>query len=166
MFKGSQLKFHGFSYVRWSEGSGDDETTYSAEETYFKVEQALVQGKLEFNRKIQISSIFSRFDLILHVKGRESFELAAGQHQIPFSFALPAQIPSSFEGTYGHVRYRIKAFLKGTFMKSDYKLKILLPVNTIVDLNMPTYFERAVLFFRPVLIKRTLHLFQFSLFVI
>ena len=86
--------------------------------------------------------------MILHVKGRGSFELAAGQHQIPFSFALPAQIPSSFEGTYGHVRYRIKAFLKGTFMKSDYKREILFPVNTIVDLNMPTYFERAVLFFR------------------
>ena len=93
---------------------------------------------------------FLAIDLILHVKGRGSFELAAGQHQIPFSFALPAQIPSSFEGTYGHVRYRIKAFLKGTYMKSDYKREILFPVNTIVDLNMPTYFERAVLFFRPV----------------
>ena len=93
---------------------------------------------------------FLVIELILHVKGRGSFELAAGQHQIPFSFALPAQIPSSFEGTYGHVRYRIKAFLKGTFMKSDYKREILFPVNTIVDLNMLTYFERAVLFFRPV----------------
>ena len=69
-------------------------------------------------------------------------ELAAGQHQIPFNFLLPIQIPSSFEGTHGHVRYRIKAFLKGTFMKIDYKQEILIPVNTIVDLNINL--ERAV----------------------
>ncbi len=45
---GSKLKFQGFSNVEWSEGSGYDETTYNADEYYFKVEQPLVQGKLEF----------------------------------------------------------------------------------------------------------------------
>jgi len=44
---GSKLKFQGFSNVEWSEGSGYDETTYNADEYYFKVEQPIVQGKLE-----------------------------------------------------------------------------------------------------------------------
>jgi hypothetical protein len=83
-------------------------------------------------------------------------ELAAGRHQIPFNFLLPVQIPSSFEGTHGHVRYRIKALLKGTFMKSDYKKEMFIPVNTIVDLN--AHLENAVGFF----FKYSLLLFYFS----
>jgi hypothetical protein len=44
---GSKLKFQGFSNVEWSEGTGYDETTYSAAEYYFKIEQPLVQGKVK-----------------------------------------------------------------------------------------------------------------------
>lgn len=62
--------------------------------------------------------------------------MAAGRHQIPFSFALPAQIPSSFEGTDGRVRYKIKAsLLKDRFIQLDYEQVIILQVNTVADLN-------------------------------
>ena len=74
--------------------------------------------------------------------GGGSFTLAPGRHQLPFSFQLPNQIPSSFEGTNGHVRYSIKAFLKGGFMKSDYRRDISFQVNTVVDFNKN--FEAAV----------------------
>jgi hypothetical protein len=34
--------------------------------------------------------------------------LQAGQHTFPFSFILPHNLPSSFEGQFGHVRYYVK----------------------------------------------------------
>lgn len=70
----------------------------------------------------------------MYFKG--AFELAAGKHEIPFSFALPSEIPSSFEGKYGYVRYEIKASLKGAgFMHRDYKHEVIFQVNTVVDLK-------------------------------
>jgi len=32
-----------------------------------------------------------------------------GQHDYPFSFRLPDEIPSSIEGKYGYIRYEIEA---------------------------------------------------------
>ena len=57
--------------------------------------------------------------------------------RFPFSFILPNDIPSSFEGKNGSVRYSLKAVIKvPSFFKSDYVSKVhLLDVNTIVDLN-------------------------------
>ncbi len=34
--------------------------------------------------------------------------LQAGQHTFPFSFILTHNLPSSFEGQFGHVRYCVK----------------------------------------------------------
>ena len=38
--------------------------------------------------------------------------LPVGQHIYPFSFYLPDLIPSSYEGTYGHIRYVLKATIE------------------------------------------------------
>lgn len=43
------------------------------------------------------------------LSGTNRLTLAKGQHQFPFSFVLPHQIPSSFEGVHGNVRYTIRA---------------------------------------------------------
>ena len=32
-------------------------------------------------------------------------DLSSGEHYIPFTFDLPMDLPCSFEGQYGHVRY-------------------------------------------------------------
>ncbi|XP_047736942.1 arrestin domain-containing protein 17-like [Hyalella azteca] len=41
-----------------------------------------------------------------------SRNLASGIHEFPFSFVLPEEMPSSFEGPYGFVRYKVKAKAK------------------------------------------------------
>jgi hypothetical protein len=38
-------------------------------------------------------------------------ELPAGAHSYPFSCALPPQLPCSFEGEFGYIRYTIKVTL-------------------------------------------------------
>ena len=40
-------------------------------------------------------------------------ELSAGRHEYPFNFTLPGRLPTSFEGTYGQVRYHLLATVDG-----------------------------------------------------
>ena len=35
--------------------------------------------------------------------------MPAGEHYLPFSFSLPPNLPPSFEGDYGYIRYWAKA---------------------------------------------------------
>jgi hypothetical protein len=37
-----------------------------------------------------------------------------GIHAFPFTFVLPVNIPSSFEGEFGHVRYSLQAVLSSS----------------------------------------------------
>ncbi|XP_057379789.1 arrestin domain-containing protein 3-like [Daphnia carinata] len=67
--------------------------------------------------------------------GQHAVELAAGHHQYPFTFVLPTQIPPSFEGPYGHIRYNIQAVAQRTWLKREYVCNSNLTVNAIVDLN-------------------------------
>lgn len=58
-----------------------------------------------------------------------------GRHQYPFSFTLPNEIPSSFEGVHGHVRYMIRAVFQRR-RKWNHECKIPFTVNSIMDLNL------------------------------
>lgn len=74
--------------------------------------------------------LFDGFKTDSHV-----FHLGIGQHTFPFTFILPMQIPSSFEGEYGHVRYVIRASAQLPCHQSEYKCKTILVVCSSLDLN-------------------------------
>ena len=62
--------------------------------------------------------------------------LAAGNHVLPFSFVLPPNLPSSFEGQHGHVRYYIETKLdRSGFFTFDKRKKQFITINSICDLN-------------------------------
>ena len=62
--------------------------------------------------------------------------LAAGNHVFPFSFVLPPNLPSSFEGQHGHIRYYIEAKLdRSGFFTFDKRKKQFITINSICDLN-------------------------------
>ncbi|KAL3866413.1 hypothetical protein ACJMK2_043714 [Sinanodonta woodiana] len=75
----------GNAVVSWSEGSGDDSTTYSNKETYFYTKMALLEKKPD-QRKLT---------------------LLRGVYMYPFSFQLPFDIPNSYQGNAGFVRYEV-----------------------------------------------------------
>lgn len=41
----------------------------------------------------------------------DGFDLIAGTHKYTFACALPPQLPTSFEGSRGHIRYTVKVVL-------------------------------------------------------
>jgi len=60
--------------------------------------------------------------------------LSAGEHVYPFNYVLPVNLPSSFEGDYGHVRYSVKVVIDRPW-KFDHEAKAIFTVVNPVDLN-------------------------------
>ncbi|KAJ8303884.1 hypothetical protein KUTeg_017467, partial [Tegillarca granosa] len=61
--------------------------------------------------------------------------LPAGRHTFPFSFLLPPNLPSSFEGAHGYVRYTVKATIDKPW-KFDHDTKRPFTVICLLDLNL------------------------------
>jgi hypothetical protein len=61
--------------------------------------------------------------------------LRAGEHSFPFSMMLANNLPSSFEGQYGYVRYTVKATLDRPW-KFDHEVKEAFTVLLLSDLNL------------------------------
>ncbi|XP_043096230.1 arrestin domain-containing protein 3-like [Puntigrus tetrazona] len=92
------VKLTGDADVRWTEGSGDDETTYSDHERYFKLKQYFIQenskkGISEKNTTLLDGETYGPV-------------IRPGSHVFPFTFQLPQQnMPPSFKGFHGWVKY-------------------------------------------------------------
>uniref|UniRef100_A0A0L8H2D9 Arrestin C-terminal-like domain-containing protein n=1 Tax=Octopus bimaculoides TaxID=37653 RepID=A0A0L8H2D9_OCTBM len=120
--RGVRLELKGESRVHWTErhstGSGKNRSTttrhYSAHENYFD------------------------YTVILYgsgpVMGANQVILNGGEHHYPFEFMLPYNIPSSYEGGTGYVRYYVKAIMDKPW-KFDHKCKVPFTVITVLDLN-------------------------------
>ncbi|XP_071102899.1 arrestin domain-containing protein 3-like [Haliotis cracherodii] len=117
-----RLHLYGGADVRWSEnhtsGTGKNRKNvtkiYSATETYINYELVL-------------------FGKAPHLEG-DNPTLPAGRYTYPFQYHLPVGIPSSFEGTFGRVRY----WLCGTIdkpWKFDHTTKKAFTVINLLDLN-------------------------------
>ena len=67
--------------------------------------------------------------------GGESLQLSAGSHRYPFTFNLPSNVPSSFEGEVGYVRYTAEAVMERPW-KFNHVTRSAFTVISIVDLTM------------------------------
>lgn len=61
-------------------------------------------------------------------------EIQSGEHKFPFTYTLSPNLPSSFEGIYGYVRYTITATLDRPW-KFDHEVKTPFTVISSLDLN-------------------------------
>uniref|UniRef100_A0A671P0X1 Arrestin domain-containing protein 1-like n=1 Tax=Sinocyclocheilus anshuiensis TaxID=1608454 RepID=A0A671P0X1_9TELE len=70
--------------------------------------------------------------------------LSAGEHSFPFQFLIPASVPTSFEGPFGKVLYKIRAFIDTPRFSKDYKtqrpfyLLNVLNLNELPDIEQPS----------------------------
>ncbi|XP_016383296.1 arrestin domain-containing protein 3-like [Sinocyclocheilus rhinocerous] len=94
------VKLTGDAHVSWTEGSGDDETTYSDHERYFKLKQYFIQ---ESSKKGE--EIMKKNTTLLYGETYGPV-IRPGSHVFPFRFQLPQQnMPPSFKGFHGWVKY-------------------------------------------------------------
>lgn len=77
---------------------------------------------------------FENHYYLLGSKNGSEINLEAGELTYPFTCVLPQNLPSSFEGEFGHVRYTIKVVLDRPW-KFDQETKMAFTVISPLDLN-------------------------------
>jgi hypothetical protein len=71
--------------------------------------------------------------------------LPAGDHSYPFSFIIPQQnLPSSYEGQHGHVRYWLKVIIDRPW-RFDVTTKAAFSMIEFVDINVHHLLVRSFL---------------------
>lgn len=75
--------------------------------------------------------------------------LLRGTYCYPFQFQLPENIPSSFEGEYGHVRYTVKATIEKPkrfthVTKTAFSVIGSLDLNTIPQIDVSFFFQNKM----------------------
>ncbi|XP_018013961.1 arrestin domain-containing protein 17-like [Hyalella azteca] len=103
------INFSGNARVSWAEGGGEHTVRYEASEPYFN-----------FRTNLFVPDSTGR--------------LPAGNHVWPFKFELPLNIPSSFEGEIGYIRYCIKTTAR-VFLGFNKEVEVYISVNCPFDLN-------------------------------
>ncbi|XP_029372063.1 arrestin domain-containing protein 1b [Echeneis naucrates] len=61
--------------------------------------------------------------------------LAAGEHSFPFQFLIPVAVPTSFEGPFGKIAYRVRAVIDTPRFSKDYKAQRPFYLLNLLNLN-------------------------------
>ncbi|XP_018548613.1 arrestin domain-containing protein 1b [Lates calcarifer] len=61
--------------------------------------------------------------------------LAAGEHSFPFQFLIPVAAPTSFEGPFGKIAYRVRAVIDTPRFSKDYKAQRPFYLLNLLNLN-------------------------------
>ncbi|XP_053402728.1 arrestin domain-containing protein 17-like [Mercenaria mercenaria] len=127
-----KIFFVGEGKSHWTKRSGKTTVNYRGSEIYMNALMKLFEaGNL-------CNIFFVNIKLFLHfVKESQSGsqEHPAGSHAYPFSLQLSASLPSSFEGSRGHVRYLCKCTIDRPW-KFDSHVKRAFTVIHHLDLNL------------------------------
>jgi len=123
--------------------SGQVLVNLTKEKSFKKIQVELVgKGTVEWTEQRTVNNSthtdhFSNYESYVEhqLTVHQGPDLPAGDHVIPFSLALPPNVPSSFEGSDGNVRYYVRANIVRDW-KWDHKVKEHIMVNGICDLNL------------------------------
>ncbi|XP_005725649.1 arrestin domain-containing protein 1b [Pundamilia nyererei] len=61
--------------------------------------------------------------------------LGVGEHSFPFQFVIPATVPTSFEGPFGKIVYRVKVTIDTPRFSKDYKIQKPFYLLNMLNLN-------------------------------
>ncbi|XP_052785721.1 arrestin domain-containing protein 3-like [Mya arenaria] len=116
-----EVRVRGRCLAEWQEASEDGEERQLYEKEEYIRNSITVLGK--------VASTDGRTDTP-HVEFVDS-----GTHVYSFQFQLPEDVPSSFEGVHGYVRYWVKAKLYGVWGLLDQSGRVEFNVEKPLDLN-------------------------------
>ncbi|XP_023343512.1 arrestin domain-containing protein 17 [Eurytemora carolleeae] len=108
------IAFHGNASVSWVEGTGKEKQRRKDEETLLKEEITVFNGP----------------------------ELGIGLHDLPFTFPLPTDLPSSFEGSNGSILYYAEAVIVRSWrrdpsVREGFTVNARLDLNKVLDCKLP-----------------------------
>ncbi|KAI8791189.1 arrestin domain-containing protein 3 [Biomphalaria glabrata] len=117
------IKFTGIARSKWDVPNGESSKHYQAQEIYMDSEYQLYKSRSQTDN------------------------IPEGMHVFPFDFELPADVPSSFEGRRGYVRYMCTVTLdrgwKGVLqMEQDLTVIRHLDLSTVQGASLPQYLEK------------------------
>ncbi|XP_045450223.1 arrestin domain-containing protein 17-like [Melitaea cinxia] len=116
---------------------------------YCKVHWTTTETRRVNNRNVTHTKSHDSYEEYINQKiylvGSESGEhhIQPGNYEYPFTFRVPDNCPSSFEGDYGRIRYKIKAIVDRAF-KFDQEKKVAIRVWAPLDLNMNPYCRESI----------------------
>lgn len=135
------LKVNGSATCHWKEqetkevGTGDNRRT--------------IQRDVHFTGKQILMDLNS---YLFGGPGAAAHELPSGTHRFEFEFQLPATLPSSFETTYGSVRYNLEAVMDVPFnfvgqqKRMEFTVLRQDDLNDFPDLGVPSENEEVTTF--------------------
>lgn len=101
---------YGFAYVRWR----------------------VAQNK---QRTDKVDLVAITLNLMEPKRAEDLINLKAGKHNFNLQFEIPTDSPSSFEGSYGRIRYMLKVI----YVKSLLNTTKNIPFTVVNPLNLNTY---------------------------
>eukprot|EP00794_Sanderia_malayensis_P020081 gene20081-22051_t len=116
------LKLTGEVYCHWTEQRGTDE----------------LRRTFHFTEKEELLDMTS----YLYGEGSESSMHPSGRFSYPFVFVVPQHLPTSFDGTYGHIKYGLEASIDRP-CKFDHDIKQPLQIIEIIDTNKEEFLKRS-----------------------
>jgi len=125
--RGLRVKLDGRAHTEWRESrtrSHTDSSGHTQTETYYVTYTG---------NECYIGLVITLWGKPEGASGDDP-TMQPGSYEFPFSFTLPLQCPSSFEGQYGHIRYICKAVIDRPW-RFDHKCLVPFTVVSLVDLN-------------------------------
>ncbi|ESO88273.1 hypothetical protein LOTGIDRAFT_165710 [Lottia gigantea] len=123
--RGIHLKICGQCYVLWGDKRSGESKRYEGEDNFI-TERKVVWGEEGGSEREHV--------------------LSAGEYAFTENYILPLEIPSSFEGKYGHVRYWAKAKIYRRNWKQDISSEEShFSVNGVIDLNEAPHAQEVVI---------------------
>ncbi|XP_034751636.1 arrestin domain-containing protein 1b [Etheostoma cragini] len=117
----------------------------TANSLQYKAIKVNCQGSCGINNKMKEASWTLEeqyFNSTLSVADKGT--LAAGEHSFPFQFLIPVTPPTSFEGPFGKISYRVRVAIDTPRFSKDYKaqrpfyLLNMLNLNEVPDIEQPS----------------------------
>lgn len=106
-----RLVISGCADVKWTEGTGKERRNYCGKEELLRAETYLIP------------------------QSHDNTEIPAGVHVYNFASPIPTQVPTSFEGQHGKIRYTVQAILDRPW-KFDQTSTVAFTVLKPLDLNL------------------------------
>ncbi|KAJ7372511.1 hypothetical protein OS493_019020 [Desmophyllum pertusum] len=135
-----RIELYGEAKVFWSEAARKKRLgmrDYTNYEQYLNIAATVLWQRREVVGKILDS--FSGIEKSLPGQIGANPVLSPGEHSFPFEFRLPEEnLPTTFEGKHGHVKYWLKAILDRPW-KDDMKIIEPFTVTEKMDVNQPEF---------------------------